>query len=455
MTDTAVDFLLENLKQLIACEEIVSELSLVQNDQINSLYEEFGFLRKFLKDVEGKRREHEEVKSLVARIGDVTYEAEETIDLFMVRFLHMQEKSMAEPEMHQAEGAADSLIVFLCMREKSIAEPEMHPKREKNAEIVKILMLDHAMKEIKSIKKEVKKIYDKKLYGTGLEVPQVRMSSHGSSSRISAPNAEEETVIGFDKEAEMIKERLLNNDVRKQLEVISIVGMPGLGKTTLARKVYNDLLIQHHFYIRGWTYVSQVPRKRDLLLSILRSVVEHKDVIYTLSYEKLGEQLYKGLSGRRYLIVIDDIWHSQIWIDLKKYFPDNRNGSRIIFTSRITDMALHEHDKSDSRHFLKFLTEDESWDLLQQKVFGKKSCSPNLVEIGKQIAVKCGGLPLAIVVVAGLLVKIDGTQDWWKQVSESVQGIGVDDEGGVSQTDAPITICRIPEVKYKEIGDSA
>ncbi|KAA8532440.1 hypothetical protein F0562_032473 [Nyssa sinensis] len=277
-------------------------------------------------------------------------------------------------------------------------------------------MLDAIIKEIKSIKKEVKEIYDKKLYGIG--VPQAGMCSHGSSSRISAPSVEEETVIGFDQEAEMIKERLLDNNVRKQLEVISIVGMPGLGKTTLARKVYNDLLIVYHFYIRGWTYVSHAPVKRDLLLSILNSIVGHMDEMYTLSDEKLGEELYKRLSGKRYLIVMDDIWHIQAWIDLKNYFPNNNNGSRIIFTSRITDRALYAKPDSSS-HFLRFLTEDESWDLLRIKVFGKESYPPDFVEIGKQIAVKCQGLPLAIVVIAGLLAKTDQTQDWWKQVAES------------------------------------
>ncbi|GMP92803.1 hypothetical protein CsSME_00042885 [Camellia sinensis var. sinensis] len=116
----------------------------------------------------------------------------------------------------------------------------------------------------------------------------------------------EEITVGFDDEALTVKEQLAGG--KKQLHIISIVGMPGLNKTTLARKVYNDPYITHYFHIQAWTYVSQVPKKREMLLNILHFVNLLTDEVTNMSNEMLGEKLYKHFKGKRYLIVIDDIW---------------------------------------------------------------------------------------------------------------------------------------------------
>ncbi|XP_059649643.1 putative late blight resistance protein homolog R1A-3 [Cornus florida] len=276
--------------------------------------------------------------------------------------------------------------------------------------------LESVVEEIKSIKIEVLQIYDKKMYG--IDVPQIRKSSHGaSSSRASNPIVKGEIIVGFGDDVTMIIE-LLTEEHEKQLKIIPIVGMPGLGKTTLAKKVYNDPFIEYHFYIRAWTYVSQVYQKRDLLLSILSSArIELTGNINLMNDEKLGEELYKRLKGNKYLIVIDDIWNIGAWDNLKIYFPNDNNGSRIMFTSRIVDVAVSLNAKP---HYLRFLTEDESWELLEQKVFQKESCPAELLEMGKIIATKCQGLPLAIVVVSGLLAKKEKTQYWWRQVAEGL-----------------------------------
>ncbi|KAA8529818.1 hypothetical protein F0562_034325 [Nyssa sinensis] len=198
------------------------------------------------------------------------------------------------------------------------------------------------------------------------------MADIGGSSRVKTPKVEEEIDVGFDNEALMIKEQLTGGKKR-----------------------------------RAWIYVSQVYRKRDLLLGILSSVIELlTDEMYEMSDEELSLKLKKGLMGRRYLIVMDDIWSVDAWDCLKRSFPDDNNGRRIMFTSRLKDVASHAQSDSNP-HCLLFLTEDESWCLFQQKVFGKETCPQVLMGIGKQITKKCLGLPLAIVVTAGLLAKID------------------------------------------------
>ncbi|XP_057488145.1 putative late blight resistance protein homolog R1A-10 isoform X2 [Actinidia eriantha] len=241
--------------------------------------------------------------------------------------------------------------------------------------------------------------------------------SSGDSSRAYTPTGEEETIVGFEEEVFIIKEQLTG--VPKQLDVISIVGMPGIGKTTLAKKVYNDPLVQYHFHIRAWITVSQEYEKKDLLCGLLNSVMRHTNGVDQMREEELAPRLKKSLKGRRYFIVMDDIWDSNVWFDLKTCFPDDNNGSRIMFTSRNEDVALLAKSSRPPLS-LRFLTSDESWVLFQQKVFRRETCPPQLTKIGKHIAKKCQGIPLVIVVVAGILTKEEQSPDQWEKVGKTL-----------------------------------
>ncbi|KAA8529816.1 hypothetical protein F0562_034327 [Nyssa sinensis] len=141
--------------------------------------------------------------------------------------------------------------------------------------------------------------------------------------------------------------------------------------------------------------------------------------MHEMSDEESSLKLKKGLMGRRYLIVMDDIWSVGPWDCLKRSFPDDNNGSRIMFTSRLQDAALHAQPDSHP-HYLRFLTEYESWHLFQQKVFGNETCPGELTGSGKKITKKCVGLPLTIIVMAGLLASIDKTEESWEHVATNV-----------------------------------
>ncbi|XP_059668844.1 putative late blight resistance protein homolog R1B-12 [Cornus florida] len=120
---------------------------------------------------------------------------------------------------------------------------------------------------------------------------------------------------------------------------------------------------------------------------------------------------------------MDDIWDIEAWDDFRRYFPDDYNGSRILFTSRVLDVSRHFRS-----HPLRFLNEDESWDLFSKRVFQEENCPTELMEIGKQIAKKCQGLPLAIVVISGLLKKTrPKTLEWWRHVAKRVSSYIVSD----------------------------
>ncbi|KAM3344693.1 hypothetical protein P3S68_024402 [Capsicum galapagoense] len=190
----------------------------------------------------------------------------------------------------------------------------------------------------------------------------------------------------------------------------------GIGKTTLATKIYNDPYIMSRFDIRAKTFVSQEYCTRNVLLRLLSSIT---DILSELTEGELADRLQKTLKGRRYLIVIDDIWTTTAWDDFKLCFPDYHNESRILLTTR--NMEVAEYTNSGTPPYqMCLLSCDESWNLMYSKVFAKECYSPEFEQLGKQIALKCRGLPLAIVVIAGLLSKIDKTFYEWKSVSKNV-----------------------------------
>ncbi|XP_049386721.1 putative late blight resistance protein homolog R1B-16 [Solanum stenotomum] len=239
-----------------------------------------------------------------------------------------------------------------------------------------------------------------------------------TSSLVSLPEhaveQPENIMVGRENVLEMMLDQLVRGG--RELEVVSIVGMGGIGKTTLATKLYSDPYIMSRFDIRAKATVSQEYCVRNVLQGLLSSISDEPD-------DQLADRLQKHLKGRRYLVVIDDIWTTEAWDDIKLCFPDCINGSRILLTTRNVEVAEYASSGKPPHH-MRLMNFDESWNLLQKKIFEKEgSYSPDFENIGKQIALKCGGLPLAITVIAGLLSKISKTLDEWQNVAENVSSV--------------------------------
>ncbi|CAN4124543.1 unnamed protein product [Withania somnifera] len=223
-----------------------------------------------------------------------------------------------------------------------------------------------------------------------------------------------EEMVGFDEVVNKLRRQLIEGS--SGLDVISIVGMPGLGKTSLASKLYNDHNVVSHFDVRAQCCVSQVYTRKDLLLTILRVVKKDTVISDKLPENELADKLRKLLLVQRYLILIDDVWEIIAWDDLNPCFCDANNGSRIILTTRVEDVAYHAKLISDP-HFLRLFTLEESWMLLKNKVFNKESCPLVLEDVGKRIAQKCGGLPLSVVLVSGILKTMEEEKRCWERVA--------------------------------------
>ena len=198
-------------------------------------------------------------------------------------------------------------------------------------------------------------------------------------------------------------EILLNDEPSyENLIVIPIVGMGGIGKTTLAQCVYNDeQQLKGHFDLKAWVCVSDVFDVERVTTDILNSFIKGHLIVDNLN--EAQEELVNVLKDKKILLVLDDIWFENYndWNQLQTPFRQGLRGSRVIVTTR-KDMCAKMVISNPSRNttiYLKGLSDDDCWCIFKQHI---NDCS-DLVEMRDDIIRKCKGLPLAAKALGGLL----------------------------------------------------
>ncbi|KAL3628915.1 hypothetical protein CASFOL_027961 [Castilleja foliolosa] len=233
-----------------------------------------------------------------------------------------------------------------------------------------------------------------------------------------------------------LKDVLLPHNQKTKLQVVPIVGMVGIGKTALAKCIYDDPHVRESFPYRGWVTVSPEYRVGSVFLSLTcdTSMGTDRDA---MSYWKLCQLLRETLYNTKYLLVIDDVWDHYVWYKSSDTFPDNKNGSRVILTTTNARLASNV---CSGNYMLRdpFLDDEESWNLLRKVVFtnDSASCPSGPLEIiGRKIAKSCEGLPLAIIEMGKILRGTEKTIQKWKEVEESENplNIGADDNTKLSK----------------------
>ncbi|KAJ8623903.1 hypothetical protein MRB53_032433 [Persea americana] len=362
-----------------------------------------------LRDAESRQVLDESAKDWLRKLQDVVYDAEDLLDELVVEDRRR--------EVENEDGMGKNVCNFfsplnpICFRFK-IAH-KIQALRER---------LDALAKEKK----------DFPLMGKGV----VSSQSLISDERETFSKVIESETCGRDDEKEKLIDLLLNSGNEEVLSVIPIVGMGGLGKTTLAQLVYSHERVVTHFSPRMWVYVSQDFIVKGLLEKILKSAKGGKtedqlsmDQLHQLSMDQLQTLLGEKLSGKRYLLVLDDVWNEDHckWDKLRTVLECGAIGSKILVTTRSDIVAGRMN--ALSRPPLGTLSEDESWTLF------KKVAHPSsgFVSIGKEIVRKCGGVPLAIKTLGGMLRNETSEREWqsvrdgelWKQTDDEVRILSI------------------------------
>ncbi|XP_047949756.1 putative late blight resistance protein homolog R1B-12 [Salvia hispanica] len=257
------------------------------------------------------------------------------------------------------------------------------------------------------IKKEVMEIVALK--------DHTQVSGGSSTSSFSRPNST--TMVGIDDVKIQLMEKLIYGQSGRQ--VILIVGMGGIGKTTLATNVYAHPSICDHFDICTWFTISQQFNLKELLGEILSQA--NKQRLNEMREDEIGLSRHKCLLYRRYLIVLGDMWSIEAWEKKQRYLPNNSNGSWIMVTMRLSNLG----SRLDNNHSLEmeFMNEESSWNMFNKIVFVGKSCPLELEKIGKKIVESCRGLPLSIVVMGGLLEKLELSTECWESIRGSINSL--------------------------------
>ncbi|XP_027153641.1 putative disease resistance protein At1g50180 isoform X2 [Coffea eugenioides] len=404
MADPVVSVVIERtsnllIQKIVFLKGVRRQVERLQNDLVR--------MRCFLNDADQRQDEDERIRNWVSEIRAAAYDAEDIIEIFA------------------------SKVEFFTKDKGLVTKLTYYP--------LKIVSLNKIGKEIESLRMRLKEIADSR-EEYGIKNLREGMTTHGEELqriRRSSPLNEDKDIVGFGEITKSLVSELLKGG--KNRRVVSIIGMGGAGKTTLAKKVYNHADVRTRFNCRAWVCVSSSYNHKETLRTIIKQLNpmtnELLDMLERMQEQDLEERLYKDLQDKRYLVVLDDVWKEAAWDCLAtRAFPDGSTSSRLLLTSRNLDVAVHA-DALSKPHELKTLGEEDSWQLFLKKALVHEAnavCPPDLEEVGREIVRRCAGLPLAITVIGGLLLGKKELKSEWEKVLSNFSTYLSRSQNGVS-----------------------
>ncbi|CAN4116664.1 unnamed protein product [Withania somnifera] len=352
------------------------------DEELRKLSSSLSTIKAVLQDADEERLKEKSIRNWLQKLNNSTYEVDDVLDECAAKVIRLQEK----------------------------------------ARRIGCIPMPFSLENLLFRHKTGQKVKDsiRKLDGIAEERVKFHLSEVTSRKRLSTTEEVRETgfvltpveVYGRDNDKRKIVEILMNHvDHFQELLVLPIVGMGGLGKTTLAQVIFNDVWVNEHFDLKIWVSVTYNFDEKRLIRAILEAIVG-KDIKVT-ELAPLQSHLIILLRGKRYLLVLDDVWNEdqEKWDKLKALLTFGSKGTSVITTTRLEKVAsimgtVHPHR-------LSCLSEYDCWMLFKQRAFGlDRKESPNLVDIGKEIVRRCCGVPLAAKALGSLLRFKSDEKEW-------------------------------------------
>ncbi|XP_004296556.1 PREDICTED: probable disease resistance RPP8-like protein 2-like [Fragaria vesca subsp. vesca] len=359
--------------------------------QIELAQIELHLIRGFLKDADTRQQDEELVRICVKLIRDAAYDLEDVIESFALKVAI------------RSRGGTVKMVLkrFACIFNEGVHRYKI------GFEIEDIMSkLSHLRSSLQSY--NIRQTSGSESVASAFKRQRDRRLTYGHEV--------ESHIVGLEENTDKLVKELVREGKRHR--IVSIWGMGGSGKTTLAKQVFHQDEVKRHFHCFAWVCVSQQCEGRDVLEEILIELTspttEKRKEISKMKKDEIAREVCCIQREKRCLVVLDDIWTLEAWNSIKAGFPINEETeSRILLTSRKKEVASLASG-ADHRHQPRPLDEKQSWELFEKIALSGRDETEyaNKRELGQKMLEHCSGLPLAIRVLAGLLSRRDKVEEW-------------------------------------------
>jgi len=394
MVDALVSVVLEQLSSILI-QEVQREVRLVVGvkNEIKKLTSNFQAIQAVLANAEERQLKDQLVKHWLDQLKDVSYDMDDVLDEWGTAIAKSQSKVNEHPRKNTRKVC--SFMIFSCFRFREVGlRCRVAYKIKELNERIDGIVVEKNKFDFKSSKVEIKQLEHRKTTSV-IDVEEVKGRE-------------------MDK-VKVMKMLLSESSQGPALRIISLVGMGGIGKTTLARLVYNDHVVETHFEKRIWVCVSDPFDEITIAKAILEALMGFAHNVIEL--QTLLEKIQSLIREKKFLLVLDDVWNedSTKWEQLRNSLKCGcLPGSSIVVTTRNRNVANCMGSSSTDILELRLLSIDECWSLFSQLAFFDKNSRErgDLEDIGRRIAAKCKGLPLAAKSLGSLLRFKSRIEEW-------------------------------------------
>ncbi|KAM0069297.1 putative P-loop containing nucleoside triphosphate hydrolase, leucine-rich repeat domain superfamily [Helianthus debilis subsp. tardiflorus] len=391
MAETAASALLSVIFEKLTDEAFKK---FARSQKIHSELKELGStlsqIQALLNDASHKEITDESVRLWLNSLQHLAYDIDDVLDEVATEAMHRE----LTPESEASTSMVRKLIPTCCTN----------------------FSLSHRLSpKLDSITTQLQQLYKAKA-GLGLIVKDEKPKNNNRGNETSLLESE---VIGRESEKEKLLNKLLQDEPCKEnFSLLPIVGMGGVGKTTLARFLYNDTQVKGRFELHAWVCVSDDFDISKITKTIFQAVSNENKEFADLN--QLQVALKEKLKEKRFLLVLDDVWHENFddWENLVLPFHSGARGSKVIMTSR--KEQLLKMLGFDNLDHLETLSSEDALSLFALHALGVDNFDshPTLRPKGERIVEKCGRLPLALKAI-GRLLRAKTDEEKWDEVLNS------------------------------------